>query len=122
MRFLLDQDIYAATVHFLKNLGHDVLVAAQLGLSQAADSEVLNAANKDRRIMVTRDRDFGGLVHVEGVRTGVIYLRLSPATLHAAHDELNTVLTIYSEEVLLSSFVVIAPGRHRIRRFGGENK
>lgn len=41
MRFLLDQDIYAATARHLVDLGHDVVRAAELGLSRAADEELL---------------------------------------------------------------------------------
>ena len=37
MKFLLDQDVYAATVRFLRDLGHDVVPVAQIGLSQAGD-------------------------------------------------------------------------------------
>jgi hypothetical protein len=34
------------------------------------------------------------------------------------HAELERVLTLYSEQELQSSFVVIEPGRHRIRKLG----
>jgi predicted nuclease of predicted toxin-antitoxin system len=37
MKFLLDQDIYAKTVSFLQNAGHNVTSVAELGLSQAID-------------------------------------------------------------------------------------
>lgn len=81
MRFLTDQDVYAATVRFLSGLGHDVVPAAQLG-------------------------------------PGVIYLRVLPSTLNPVHAELGRVLTLYSEQELQGSFVVIEPARHRIRRVG----
>jgi hypothetical protein len=35
MNFLADQDVYAATIRFLRGLGHDDVTAAQLGLAQA---------------------------------------------------------------------------------------
>jgi predicted nuclease of predicted toxin-antitoxin system len=44
MRFLLDQDVYAATAQFLATLGHDVVRVAQVGLSQAADEDLLTVA------------------------------------------------------------------------------
>jgi predicted nuclease of predicted toxin-antitoxin system len=116
MRFLTDQDIFATTVRFLTGLGHDVVTAAQLGLARAADSELLRVAQEQGRIFVTRDRDFGGLVFVQGGGPGVIYLRMAPSTLNAVHAELERVLTLYSEQELQASFVVIEPGRHRIRR------
>ncbi len=34
MKFLLDQDVYAATVRFLSALGHDVVPVAKIGLSR----------------------------------------------------------------------------------------
>ena len=37
MRFLLDQDVYASTARFLRDLGHDVIPVAQIGLLQAVD-------------------------------------------------------------------------------------
>jgi len=33
MKFLLDQDVYAAMLRFLSGLGHDVIPVAQIGLS-----------------------------------------------------------------------------------------
>jgi predicted nuclease of predicted toxin-antitoxin system len=116
MKFLTDQDIYAATARFLNGIGHDVVTAAQLGLAQAGDAELLRVAQEQGRIFVTRDRDFGGLVFVQGGGAGVIYLRLLPSTQNVVHAELERVLTLYSEQELQGSFVVIEPGRHRIRR------
>lgn len=65
MRFLLDQDVYALTATFLRELGHDILTAAELGLSRAADTVLLARAVQESRIFVTRDKDFGALVFVE---------------------------------------------------------
>ena len=116
MRFLTDQDVYAVTITFLRNLGHDVTTAAQLGLARAEDSELLSVARQQGRIFVTRDRDFGALVFLHGDGPGVIYLRILPSTISAVHAEFVRVLTLYTEDELKASFVVIEPGRHRIRR------
>jgi predicted nuclease of predicted toxin-antitoxin system len=116
MKFLSDQDVYIATVRFLTSLGHDVVTAAQSQLSQADDVDLLVAARKGARILLTRDRDFGSLVFVQGVGAGVIYLRMLPATIDAVHAELENVLRLYPEHQVLNSFVVVEPGRHRIRR------
>ena len=89
MRFLTDQDVYALTVQLLRDLDHDV---------------------------VTRDRDFGNLVIVQGLTTGVVYLRLLPSTLAAVHAELERVLARYNQTALLRAFVVVEPARHRLRR------
>ena len=116
MKFLADQDVYAVTIRFLGNLGHDVVRAAQLGLARAEDAELLRVAHEQHRIFVTRDRDFGALVFVQGMGPGVIYLRVLPSTQDAVHGELARVLTLYGEQELQTAFVVVEPDRHRIRR------
>jgi len=115
MRFLLDQDVYAVTARFLAGLGHDVVTASSIGLSAADDSTLLTRAHKERRIFVTRDRDFGGLVFVQRAGPGVLYLRVTPATVRAVHQEVRGVLDRYTEADLQKAFVVVEPGRHRHR-------
>ncbi len=118
MKFLADQDVYAGTVVFLRALGYEVVTAAGLGLSRAEDAELLRVAHEQARIFVTRDRDFGSLVFVRGDGPGVVYLRILPSTLNTVHAELERVLKLYNEQDLQDAFVVVEPGRHRIRRLG----
>jgi predicted nuclease of predicted toxin-antitoxin system len=116
MRFLLDQDVYACTARTLRAGGHDVLCAADAGLAGAPDADLLAAAERENRVLVTRDRDFGNLVFVRRAGSGVIYLRVSPATVQAVHRQLNAVLAAYSEQDLHEAFVVVEVDRHRFRR------
>ena len=116
MNLRLDQDVYAATARFLLDLGHDVVPVASIGLARAQDREILRVAQEQKRILVTRDRDFGHLVFVRELGAGVIYLRILPATLEVVHAELARVLDLHSEQELTQAFVVIEPGGHRIRR------
>ena len=116
MRFLLYQDVYATTAHFMTSLGHDVVRVGQIGLSRAADSDLLATAQQQGRIFVTRDRDFGGLVFVQVLGMGVIYLRILPSTQNSVHRELERVLKTYPENELRKAFVVVEPGQHRFRK------
>ncbi len=120
MKFLLDQDVYASTVRFLRDLGHDVIPVAQIGLSQASDEELLRIAQEQNRVFVTRDRDFGNLVFVKALGAGVLYLRILPSTQNAVHSELERVLETHTERELAKSFIVIEPGGYRIRRLARE--
>ena len=116
MRFLLDHDVYGATARFLTDLGHEMVQVAHIGLAQAEDEDLLKVAQAQGRLFVTRDRDFGGLVFVNALGAGVLYLRILPSTQNAVHRELERVLTTYSEEELKKAFVVIEPGGHRFRK------
>jgi predicted nuclease of predicted toxin-antitoxin system len=87
-------------------------------MAKAVDSELLTAAQALGRILVTRDRDFGSLVFAQSAEAGVIYLRISPAVIASVHAELMRVLEVHTQDELEASFVVVEPGRHRIRRLG----
>jgi predicted nuclease of predicted toxin-antitoxin system len=119
MRLLVDQDVYAATVQYLRGLGLDVATAAERGMSRSEDAELLRIAQAEGRAFVTRDRDFGNLVFLQSLGAGIRYLRVLPSTLAAVHAELGRVLSRYSEAELLGSFVVVEPGRHRVRKPAG---
>jgi len=119
MRLLIDQDVYAATTRFLKSLGHDAVTASELGLAQGSDETLLRVAAEQKRILVTRDRDYGALVFLKSIGAGVLYLRVLPSTQDAVHAELAKVLGQYSAHELAAAFVVIEPAGHRIRRLLG---
>lgn len=116
MKFLLDQDVYALTGKFLKELDHDVVCAFEIGCSTASDSELLKIAQEQGRIFITKDRDFGELVFITKLGQGVIYLRILPSNIQAGHTELKRILMTYSENDLQNAFVVVEPGRHRFRK------
>lgn len=116
MKFLLDQDVYYATYRFLVDSGFDVITAKEVGCAIASDTELLQKAVSLGRIFITRDRDFGNLVFVRKIKTGVIYLRMPPSAIQEVHAEFKRVLELYSEKEVTTAFIVIEPGRHRFRR------
>ena len=116
MRLLLDQDVYETTARFLIDLRHDVVRVAELGMAQASDEENLKKALDLNRIFVTRDRDYGNLVFVKGIKSGVLYLRILPSNINQVQIELERVLNLYDEQELKSAFVVIEAGKHRFRK------
>lgn len=116
MRFLIDQDVYAATTRFLRNLGHDTITVSEIGLAQASDERLLQVAEELERILVTRDRDYGALVFLGGKGAGVIYLRLLPSNQHQVHEQLKRVLISHAEIELRNAFIVVEPTGYRFRR------
>jgi len=117
MRLLTDQDVYQITVAQLREWGHDVVTARELGMQRAADEDLLRKAGETERLFVTRDKDFGALVFLkEEFSAGVILLRVTPPTIEDIHRELHRLFQEHSEEELRHLFCVVEPHRHRIRR------
>ena len=75
MRFLADESCDFRVVRALRAAGHDVTAAIEL-VPGAADSTVFEMAEREGRIFVTEDRDFGQLVYAgANPAPGVILLR-----------------------------------------------
>lgn len=76
MKFITDENLGIQIPQFLRSLGYDVISAIEVALSKP-DVDILNLANKENRILLTTDKDFGELVFKEKlIHSGVILLRL----------------------------------------------
>ncbi len=64
MRFLIDRCAGHRLAMALRQLGHDVVEATELG-PDPGDRQLLELAHCDQRILVTIDTDFGQLVFQE---------------------------------------------------------
>ena len=53
MRFLSDQDIYAVTVQFLRAMGHDVVTAADVAMSQCRAPRMQKSLKPRRKTSVS---------------------------------------------------------------------
>ncbi len=113
MRFLTDESCDFAVIHALRANGHDVIAVSE-ATPRAEDSEVIRLAVREKRILLTEDKDFGQLVFAHGQKTiGVIFLRFPTS---ARRQILKDVLRLVKQqgERLEGSFVTVQPGRVRI--------
>lgn len=114
MRFLTDENIGLEVVVYLRSLGHDVKSITQLypGLS---DNKVLQLSDKENRIIITSDTDFGELVYRQKqAYIGVILLRLEDEANVNKIRILERLLKNYNTK-LAGAFVVVTETKVRIR-------
>jgi len=119
MRFLADESCDFAVVRALRTAGFDVLSVSE-STPRAEDSEVIELALHEKRILLTEDKDFGRLVYSHGQETlGVIFLRFPTfARKQISRNVLN--LVKQQDEKLAGSFVTVQPGRIRISHAPGD--
>ena len=81
MKLLANENFPRASVALLRARGWNVHYVAESAAS-AADSVVLRMARRERRIVLTFDRDYGELIYRrrQPVPAGVVFLRLDPRT------------------------------------------
>lgn len=114
MKFLLDESADSRLASYLTQHGHDVTVIARDYPRALSDQEVLSIAQREDRILIANDRDFGELVFRQHLpHAGVILFRLRTTALAAKLSRLEYVLTHYADR--LNNFIVATDHRVRVR-------
>lgn len=115
MKFLLDVCSSSRSLTaFLIEQGHDVASALSLN-PQASDGELLTLAHRERRVLITEDKDFGELVVVLG-RPHHAVVRLVALAVDDQIAAMREVLEAYGHELEAKSLIVVTRGRIRVRK------
>ena len=114
MRFLADENMPGPAVAALRASGHDVLWIRE-STPGASDAVVLELAQRDRRVLVTADTDFGELAFRSGLpaQCGIVLIRLDWADPDADNHAVATALA--SRNNWAGVFAVVERDRVRIR-------
>lgn len=119
LRFLADESCDFGVVRVLRAAGFDVLAVSEI-MNRSIDRELIEQANREHRILITEDKDFGWLVFASHVDSpGVILIRFPG---HLRQMLARSILQLVQEqgEKLLGGFIVVQPGRIRISRKSGQ--
>jgi predicted nuclease of predicted toxin-antitoxin system len=76
MKFFADENVALLIVQWLRQMGHDVLYAAEADPGQD-DAIWLHRAEQSERLIVTADKDFGDLIFRDRLNShGVVLMRM----------------------------------------------
>lgn len=121
MKLLADESVDLLIVERLRRDDHDVGYVAEMA-SGITDENVLDLVNKETRLLVTADKDFGELVFRQGrALPGVVLIRLAGLSGGRKAEIVASALTAHGQE-LPGAFTVVTPGAIRIRRRSGESR
>lgn len=62
MRLLADENVHADVIHGLRQANYEVFSVHDVGLSGRKDCEILEYSEEQDLILISGDKDFGGLV------------------------------------------------------------
>jgi len=112
MRFLVDECVGPAVARWLREQGHDVYSVYDQARG-IDDESVIAMAAKDRRILITNDKDFGEKVfRDQALHCGVILLRLTDQSARAKIAAVDRLLATYPNRID-RSFVVVTENQIR---------
>jgi predicted nuclease of predicted toxin-antitoxin system len=117
MKIFADECVYAITTKTLREWGHDVETAQEAGLSGHEDNELLQYATSQNRILISIDMDFSNAFRfIPSSHSGIIILKIRPATIEDVHQVLRQLLESFSEDKLRKSLVMVDRTKYRVRR------
>jgi predicted nuclease of predicted toxin-antitoxin system len=120
LRFLADESCDFAVVRALRAAGYDVLAVSEV-TSRSDDRSLVEQAGREKRILLTEDKDFGWLVFASHAQSsGVILIRF-PGDARGALVQAVSQLVEEQGEELFNAFVVVQPGYIRVRRKPGSD-
>ena len=115
MRFLVDECLRARVAELLSDAGHDAVHVGVVGLLGRPDTEIMEFALRDDRVVISADTDFGELLaRSQASLPSVILLRRN----HDPGSQASAILAALpdiSESLAVGSIVVITSDRLRVR-------
>ena len=76
-RFLADENISKSFIQFLRKTGHDVKDIKEEKLFGLPDGEIIKIASKEDRVILTHDKEFGGILLNPSKFGRIIFIRYS---------------------------------------------
>ena len=115
LRFLVDESSGKRLFLALVDEGYDTKFVTQI-LPSAEDNKILEFAQRENRIIITNDKDFGELIfRLQKPSSGVILLRLRiDNSQNRIKYLLNVISMLYMR--LFSNFLVVTENKIRIRK------
>jgi predicted nuclease of predicted toxin-antitoxin system len=113
-RLYLDQMLRHEVAQALRDEGHDVLRATEVGQARADDHQILQKAISENRVLVTLDEHFGDWVILPlSKHSGVIRLKINPTTSNNAIKLLLPFLRLHSSDQFKNYLVILSPKRSK---------
>jgi predicted nuclease of predicted toxin-antitoxin system len=114
VRWLADENIHKAIVQALREASHDVVSIAEIA-PQTEDDRVADLARRERRIVLTEDKDFGEMTFKDRRETsGIVLLRFTLSPWQPKWRRLAEVISSQGD-ALVDQFTVIDETRARVQ-------
>lgn len=120
MKIVADENLFEPIIEFLKSLGHDVMSVRDRGLSGISDDEVYQLACKEKRVIITMDKDFSRMFRFPPERCGgIIVVKLYKRTVDETLEIFKKFYRFIKEEDMVENLIIITADGIKIRRTKG---
>lgn len=119
IKFLADVNIEKPVVDFLLKQGYDIKWIPDFDC-EMVDEDLLKLANKEKRVLITNDKDFGELIFLQkSLSVGIILIRVRGQRSQDKVKLMKKLLMGYRDK-LIKHYVVLTKDKIRIIPMGDE--
>lgn len=119
-KFLIDENLSPLLSGYLRTLKYKSRSAREVGLKGKSDEELIKWVQRNKRVLITGDREFGEFFYLKTFgKIGVIILRSKSQALKSFQEIIDYLhqKKVLKSEKLKDSLIVAIKGRYRIRRY-----
>ena len=106
MKFVADVNVAQTVIKLLRQNGHDVLDLKKHNLT-ISDTAIIKLAAKEKRIIITHDKDFLGLTQFPKYQVGIILIRLKIQNASHHYKRLQSLLSTKSDREISNSLTIV---------------
>ena len=117
MRFLIDNALSPVVAEGLRQANHDAIHVSDLGLAAADDETIVEHADRDQRVIVSADTDFGTILAMRNAASPsvILFRGATPRNPIGQVKLLIANLAAIAPSIERGAVVVLEPQRIRVR-------
>lgn len=117
MRFLIDNALSPVVAEGLRQADHDAIHVRDLGLAAADDETIFEHADRDQRVIVSADTDFGTILAMRNAASPsvILFRGATPRNPIGQVKLLIANLAAIAPSIERGAVVVLEPQRIRVR-------
>lgn len=117
MKFIADENIFKPIIDYLRLEGHNVLSIAESEYSGSTDEEVYRLACRQKRIVITMDKDFSRIFSFPPQNCGgIIIIKIYRRKVDETLKIFKKYFRKLTEKEIKKNLVIISPETLRIRK------
>lgn len=117
MKFFTDENVATSVALALRRQGFDIKDVKEEGLQGTSDNNILQLARREKRIIITHDKDFGNVLFYPTVKhCGVILLRFKNQRPDCVIQALTSVLHSPIQHKICENVTIVSEDKIIIHR------